>query len=149
MKILPLILALLIAACGGEQGADPNPAAKPEEATLTAAQIEHGVGPITAFDPGPLDAALADSGLRVFTIKCSACHKMDERYVGPPLRDVANNRSPAYIMNMILNPDGMTKEHPAAKEMFAQYMSPMPNQHLSEAEARAVLEYLRHEAPTP
>ncbi|NNF04881.1 MAG: cytochrome c, partial [Rhodothermales bacterium] len=70
---------LLIAGCGG--GADQassdasNQAA--EQGGLTAEQIEHGVGPIAAFDPGPIDTELAARGEAVFTTNCSACHKMD------------------------------------------------------------------------
>ena len=75
--------------------------------------------------------------------KCAACLKLEERYVGPPLGTVLSNRTPAYVMNMILNPDEMVKNHPEAKAMLAQFLTPMPNQNLTEDEARAVLEYLR------
>ncbi|NNF03255.1 MAG: cytochrome c, partial [Rhodothermales bacterium] len=115
---------------------------------LTAEQIEHGVGPIDAFDPGPIDTELAARGEAVFTTNCSACHKMDSRYVGPSLGDVTVRRSPAFVMNMILNPDGMIKEHPEGKKMFAEYMTPMANQNMTEDQARAILEYLRTQAPS-
>ncbi|MEX1054621.1 MAG: c-type cytochrome, partial [Rhodothermales bacterium] len=74
-----------------------------------------------------------------------ACHKMDERYVGPALGDVTERRAPAYIMNMMLNPEEMIQKHPEVKALLAQYLTPMPNQQLTEADARAVLEYLRDE----
>jgi hypothetical protein len=48
-------------------------------------------------------------------------------------------------MNMILDPDKMVKENPAAKQLLAEYLSPMANQSLTETEARAILEYFRTE----
>jgi mono/diheme cytochrome c family protein len=132
-------------ACGGESSEVPG-STQEAGSGLSAEQVEHGIGPISSFEVGPIDAALAETGLAAFTTKCSACHKLDERYVGPPLGDVTSRRSPAYIMNMILNPEEMIQKHPEAKALFAQFMTPMPNQHLTEPEARAVLEYLRQQA---
>jgi len=142
-----LLVCLLLTACSGESSdteAQTSSAAVPEG--LSQAQIEHGIGPIEAFDPGPIDAALAATGLEVYTIKCSACHKMSDRYVGPPLGLVTTLRSPAYIMNMMLNPEEMVQKHPEARALFAQFMTPMPSQNLTEEDARAILEYLRQQA---
>jgi len=150
MKQLILILiatALLLMGCGSDSPDSSGGSATPATpAGLTEEQLEHGIGPITAFDPGPLDNALADRGMEYFKLKCSACHKMEGRYVGPELGTVTNDRSPAYLMNMMLNPAEMIEKHPEAKKKFAEFMTPMPNQNLSEDEARAILEYLRREA---
>jgi mono/diheme cytochrome c family protein len=154
MKYLIVILPLFLAACGGgSTDGSPSGSEAPTSSgsELTAAELEHGIGPISAFEPGPLDAAIVETGAETFKIKCSACHKLDERYVGPPLRDVTEKRSPAYIMNMVLNPEEMVQKHPEARALFAQFMTPMPNQQLTEDDARAVLEYLRSaaaESPT-
>ena len=147
--LLPTILTcLFLAACGSGSG-DPaaEPAAAADPSGLTAAQLEHGIGPIEAFDPGPLDAAMAEQGFEVFKLKCSACHKMDARYVGPALGTITQTRSPAYIMNMILNPAEMLEKHPEAKAKLAEFMTLMPNQSLTQDEARSILEYLRQQAP--
>ncbi|MEQ9105034.1 MAG: cytochrome c [Rhodothermales bacterium] len=143
---LPLLLAvLLLGACGSEGGSDSSAdgSAPTAESGLTAVQLEHGLGPIAPFDLGPIDAALAERGADIFKMKCTSCHKMEGRYVGPPLGDITETRSPAYVMNMILNPQEMITAHPTAKKVFAEYLTPMPNQSLSEDDARAVLEYLR------
>ncbi len=138
------LLALALAACGGSQeqtatSADPD--------ALTPGQIADGIGPVRSITLGPVDAALAAAGEELFTVKCSACHKMTERYVGPALGDVTVRRTPAFVMNMILNPEEMIKRHPEAKKLLAEFMTPMANQNLTEEEARAVLEYLRTQAP--
>jgi hypothetical protein len=46
-------------------------------------------------------------------------------------------------MNMILNPEQMTKEDPVAKKLFVEYLTQMTFQDVSEDDARAILEYLR------
>lgn len=142
IHFLAAFLVVSLAACGGD-AADQGGNTPAEPAGLTQAQLEKGIGPITSVDVSALDAALAAQGEQVFTVKCSACHKMADRYVGPPLGTVASERSPEFIMNMILNPEEMIQKHPDVKAMLGQFMTPMPNQHLTEDEARAVLEYLR------
>ena len=147
LRSLPVLL-LLLAACGGG-GEQPAPAqgAAPAAAggDLTAFQLEHGIGPVTepVSLPAGTDAAMAAAGKAVFETKCSACHKMGEKYVGPALGEVTTRRSPAFIMNMMLNPQEMIEKHPVVKQLVAEMMSFMPNQGLTQDEARQVLEYLR------
>jgi len=93
-----------------------------------------------------VDDELVKAGEAIFTMKCTACHRLDERYVGPPLRDVTVRRKPTYVMNMMLNPSEMVQRHPVARELLGQYYTPMPAQDLTEADARALLEYLRNAA---
>ena len=53
-------------------------------------------------------------------------------------------------MNMILNPQEMYTRHPDVKKLLAEFMTQMPNQGLTQDEAREVVEYLRTTtAPTP
>jgi mono/diheme cytochrome c family protein len=82
-------------------------------------------------------------GQEIFDTKCSACHKWGERYVGPALAGVTKRREPEWIMNMILNPDEMIKQDEQAKALFAQYLTPMTFQNVSEDEAKAILTYFR------
>lgn len=149
-----LLVALLgLAACGGGGGDAAPPAAggqaaAPPAGGLTAFEQEHGIGPVTeVVELGPVDHELAERGEDAFEMKCAACHQMADRFVGPALGDVTSRRSPAYIMNMILNPQEMVERHPVAKELLAQYMSFMPNQGVTRDEARAILEYLRTQHP--
>ena len=140
---LAIVASLVMAGCGSE----PSESADPVATGPSAAQLKHGIGPIAAFSVDEVDPELAALGESVFTMKCSACHKMNQRYVGPALAGVTESRSPAFLMNMMLNPEGMIAEHPEVRALLAEYMTPMPNQHLSEDEARAVLEFLRTQSP--
>jgi mono/diheme cytochrome c family protein len=151
-RSLPLILTALVALAGcGDQGkTEPEAAAAAAPAAgaggLTPFELAHGIGPVKEELPaGPVDEPLAERGEKIFEEKCSACHKLGERYVGPPLGDVTQRRSLAYVMNMILNPEGMYTRHPEAKKLLGEYLTQMPNQGLSQEEARAVVEHLRKE----
>lgn len=104
---------------------------------------DKGVGPIKSVLLGDIDNTLAAKGKEVFKAKCTACHKNKKRYIGPAITGVINRRSPEWIMNMILNPEGMIKENPTAMALLKEYSAPMANQNLNEDEARAILEFFR------
>lgn len=139
----PLVIFLLLAftACNNSEGAGSTSETASSE--LTQEQIEKGIGPVQNVKLDAIDPSLVASGEEIFNMKCTACHKLDTRYVGPPLGDVTERRAPEYVMNMMLNPAEMVQKHPVAKDLLAQYMTPMPDQNLTEDEARAVLEFLR------
>jgi mono/diheme cytochrome c family protein len=144
--VLVSVLLVVTPGCGGGDAATNagTPATTPATpAALTPEQMELGIGPVKQLTLAVLDEELAEHGHEVFNLKCAACHKMDQRYVGPPLGQVLERRKPEYVMNMMLNPAEMVEKHPTAKELLAQFMTPMPNQNLTQDEARAVLEYLR------
>jgi len=143
-----LALALVLGACGEkEKEHEEKGEAREEHSELSAFELENGIGPVKEkIELGTLNRALADSGKALFEAKCSMCHKMDTTYVGPALGEVTARRTPAYIMNMILNPQEMVERHPVAKQLLAERMTFMANQNLKLEEARAVLEYLRTQA---
>lgn len=142
---LLIILLLGWTACGGsDTPPDDTTATATQQDGLSQEQLDKGIGPIRQVDLGSgIDAALAAKGEEVYTIKCSACHKFDEAFTGPPLGQVLSQRTPEFVMNMMLNPDEMVQRHPEVKALLGQYFIPMPNQNLTEDDARAVLEYLR------
>lgn len=142
---------LLVSACGGGKAGGGEPAAPASGAgsatDLSSFELEHGIGPVKEeVTLGTLDQALLAKGTEVFKAKCTACHKMGEKYVGPALGEVLTRRTPTYVMNMILNPNEMVERHPIAKQLLAEHMTMMANQGLSVDEARAVVEYLRTQA---
>lgn len=102
-----------------------------------------GVGKFTEVTLSDLDPAKAKKGEEVFTQNCSACHKMDKRFVGPALGGVTKRRSPEWILNMISNPELMVKEDPIAQALLKEYLAPMANQNIDDANAMLILEYFR------
>ena len=106
-------------------------------------ELPKGVGPIQDIELSEVDPALAEEGKKHFEQSCTACHKFEERYVGPALQGVTTRRAPEWIMNMILVPDKMIQEDDTAYNLFAEFMTPMANQNMTEEQARAILEYFR------
>ncbi len=138
-----IVALLLVAGCGGSGNGENQESSQKETSGISEFEMKHGVGPIDeAVSIGEIDMEKVEQGKEIFRTKCSACHKMDQDYVGPPLGDVLEKRTPAYVMNMILNPVEMTKKHPEARKMLQKYMNQMTFQNVSEEEARAIVEYL-------
>lgn len=160
MKKLFVLLALgmLVIGCGGkekkeegsEDGFQMNRAKEEAKPEATAEGVptdlsNKGVGPITSVEfADEIDQDLASKGEETFKSICTACHMAEQRMIGPALKGVYERRSPEWVMNMILNPDGMLKEDPIAKALLKEYNNAiMLNQNLTEEQARAVSEYLR------
>ncbi|SHI40681.1 c-type cytochrome [Pseudozobellia thermophila] len=158
MKKLFVVLALggLMVGCGEKKkeekkGFEMNRTKTEEKAVEAKSEgvpvdmDNEGVGPFKdiTFD-GEIDAELAAAGEAKFNTICTACHMAEQRMIGPALKGVYERRNPAWVMNMIINPDKMLKEDPIAKALMKEYNNAiMLNQNLSEEETRAVAEYLR------
>lgn len=157
-KTLALVaLSALVLSCGEKKKEEKKEGfeitrtkeeAKPEAAAQEGVPVDmsdKGVGPVKSVSVGEsVDADLAAKGEEKFKTVCTACHMVEQRMIGPALKGVTTRRSPEWIMNMILNPDGMIKEDPIAQALVKEYNNAvMLNQGLSEDEARSVLEYLR------
>lgn len=109
---------------------------------------DKGIGPISSVNIGAINSDSAAKGETLFKSKCSACHKLDERLVGPPLRSVTSRRTPEWIMNQILNPEEQDKKDPIGQALLAKYMTQMTFQSVSQSETRDILEYLRSVNPS-
>lgn len=155
IAVVPLILSIVLISCGGSDSSSQEASTSSQaeqsaqsQSGLSEFELEHGIGPVT--EPmnisDEIDAELAEQGRSIFEMKCEACHGMENRMVGPAMGDVTSRRSPEFIMNFILNPTGMTSEHPVGKELLQEYTTPMPFQNVSEEEARAILEHFRRYA---
>lgn len=125
----------------GEKKVDSANGAVPKKEIPQYGRIKH-------VDIGPIDQSMLKEGSEVFEMKCTACHKMEERYVGPALGDVSIRRTPEYIMNMILDTETMIEKDDTVKCLLQTYMLKMPNQSVDEKDARKVLEHFRHYAET-
>jgi len=92
----------------------------------------------------PLNAEWVAHGKGIYDVKCQGCHKLtDERVVGPGWQGITQRREPHWIMNMITNVDMMLEKDPEAQKLLEQCLVRMPNQNISQDEARHVLEFMR------
>ncbi len=139
------VLALMVVACnsGKNNSAWPTGPLKTMANVTPSTNTDKGVGPVDHVDVASLDPSKKEAGAKLFTEKCSACHKLGERYIGPALAGVTQRRQPEWILNMILNPENMILQDPTAKALFATFLTPMANQHLTREEAECVLVYFR------
>lgn len=142
--IVCVLVAVLAFSCGEQKKeATKKPTEVKKEAKSADPKEDKGIGPIKSLTLGEIDNTMAEAGKKLFKSKCSACHKIKKRFVGPALKGVTERRTPEWIMNMILNPEEMVEKNKIAKKLLAEYLSPMANQSLTEDEARKILEYFR------
>jgi cytochrome c551/c552 len=99
---------------------------------------------ITKVELGAINPKMVNEGKGLYTSKCAMCHDLDQKKIGPALRNVTKERSPEYIMNVIYNPTMMQKTDPVFKKLIVTYKNiPMPDPNFTQAQSRSVLEYMR------
>ncbi|MDX1364281.1 c-type cytochrome [Arenibacter latericius] len=153
--LIPFAIVGLLMSCGEKKeekksGFEMNRTKKEVKATTKSEGVpvdldNKGVGPIKSVTfADEIDTEMAAKGEKTFNTLCVACHMVDQRMIGPAIKGVYERRSPEWVMNMIMNPDGMLKEDPIAKALLKEYNNAiMLNQNLSEEDARAVAEFFR------
>lgn len=144
------IIIVMIAACN-------NSAEEKKDAVTDTEKKEEAASGNPTYDPkrgegkftkvevsANLDVPKAEAGEKVFTSKCSACHKLtDEKLVGPGWKAVTSRHTAEWIMNFSTNPDEMLNKDPKAQAMLEICLVRMPNQNLSDDDARNVYEFMR------
>lgn len=156
IKFLAMVMVSTMAmvSCGGgdkpAESGDATASAETTSTTEAAAPAEaskDGIGKFTSenFDgKDAFDAALAAKGKEIIDVKCTSCHNMtEERKVGPGWKGVTDRRSAAWVLNFIMNPQPMIDSDPQAKALFEEFLTPMPNQNLTEDDAKAIYMYMR------
>lgn len=145
-----VLFIVFAASCGG--GSSEKAVETSTEETTTSTDESNpsydphrGEGKFTNVElSASLDAAKADLGEKVAEVKCTSCHKLtDEKLVGPGWLGVTERRKPEWIMNFITNTDVMIDKDPEVQAQLELCLVRMPNQNLSDEDARNLLEYMR------
>jgi len=137
---------VLVMACNsGTDKAKESTTESNSSSTANEGSNPKGIGPHQNVQlTHPLDDKMIASGKNVYDVKCASCHKLtDEKLVGPGWKGVTDRRTPEWIMNFVTNTEEMIEKDTAAQKMLEVCMVKMPNQSLSEADARAALEFMR------
>ena len=155
-KSLALLFVLtLVTACGPKKEKKKSfeykrttteKKAEKKEVEKAAFNLENqGIGPIKSMNfEAKINQALADEGAGIFKQKCTACHMTDRKLIGPAMKGIYDRRSPAWVMNMILNPTEMLAKDEKAIALLKEYNNVMMlNQNLAQEETRALAEYFR------
>lgn len=144
-------IALFFAGCAGGGKTEPNDTGeqsavdKPQGAGTESYDPNRGEGKFTDVKiSDKLDAEMAARGEKLADLKCTSCHKLtDEKLVGPGWAGVTKRHKPEWIMNFMTNTDVMIDKDPKVQAMLEICMVRMPNQNLSDGDARDILEFLR------
>ncbi|MDP3850805.1 MAG: c-type cytochrome [Luteolibacter sp.] len=145
--ILPVtLLACLSLGCGSKEEAETAAAESPKPSELIDKNaVVHGKQIKSVELTTPLNQEWVSKGKAAYEMKCLACHRLDEtRLVGPGWKDVTKRREPAWILNMVINVDMMLETDEEARKLLELCLVRMPNQNITEPEAREVLEFMRH-----
>lgn len=147
-----LAAASSIVACGSggdkSSSASETPSSTAQPSTggdAASGDATKGVGPHKNVElTHPLDEKMVASGKSTYEVKCQSCHKLtEEKLVGPGWKGVTDRRKPEWIMNFVTNVEEMIEKDAAAQKMLEECLVRMPNQNLSESDARSVLEFMR------
>lgn len=144
-----IMVAACMAACGG--------AAEKKEAGSGSAEAggtgagnpsydpEKGEGKFSdVVIPATIDLALAATGEKIYQVKCNSCHKLSgEKLVGPGWQGVTSRHTAPWILNFVTNTDAMLDKDPKAQAQLEICLVRMPNQNVSDADARNIYEFMR------
>jgi len=147
-KVLVMILVVVTAyACGNQNGGSPAKAPGSEAAANDNPSYDpqRGEGKFTKVEVATtIDTKLLESGTKVYTVKCSACHKLTaEKLVGPGWTGVTKRHTAEWIMNFVTNTDAMLNKDPKAQALLEICLVRMPNQNVSDDDARGIYEFMR------
>ncbi|MEO8772769.1 MAG: c-type cytochrome [Gelidibacter sp.] len=157
LMIFTVLGLTILTGCGDGEKKEASPYGKTTEqptetkavnttpASVRVDLTNKGIGPIKSVTLGAeIDQAMADKGKEVYNMNCTACHKVDKKFIGPAPKGILERRTPEWVMNMIMNPEEMTQKDPLANDLLVEFNgSPMANQNMSEEQTRQMLEYFR------
>ncbi len=91
----------------------------------------------------------AESGKNIFKARCSSCHAVKDKVVGPALRDIDKRRSEDWIIKFVHSSQTMVKDQDAyAVKVFADNNKVVMPDHkdLKDADIRDIIFYIKDES---
>ena len=97
-------------------------------------------------------AQSADEGKTLFNANCTACHAINDKIVGPALKDVHKRREESWLIKWIKNSQAMVKSGDATavqlyKENNESVMTSFEN--LSDVQIKSIIAYIKAESEAP
>ena len=147
-KLFIASIALFLMSCGDSASTKSAGADKPAAGSESANpdyDPNRGEGKFSKVEiAATLDAGKVAEGQKVYNVKCGACHKLsNEKLVGPGWQGVTSRHTAEWIMNFATNPDPMITKDPKAQAMLEICLVRMPNQNITDDDARNVYEFMR------
>lgn len=156
--IVLCICAGLFAACGssksGDKSSETTSTSQNEGTSETNAANQadsiakydpnRGQGTFKDVEVSALNSTLAKEGESIYNNRCQACHKLsNERLVGPGWEGITKRHEAAWILNFLTNTDAMLDQDPELQKQIEICMVRMPDQNLTDDQAKAVYEFMR------
>lgn len=142
---LAALLMIAFLACTSRKEAEDAAKKSPTPSEAATPQPEvHGTEVKTVELTNPLNKEWVTAGKGIYDTKCLACHKLtNEKLVGPGWAGVTKRREPVWLMNMITNVDMMLATDAEAQKMLEECLVRMPNQNVTQEDARKIIEFMR------
>jgi len=142
-----MMTLIVLYACGGQAStvSASNATSSSDASANPSYDPQRGEGKFSKVEiTSAIDEKLVQGGSKVFAVKCSACHKLTgEKLVGPGWKGVTQRFKPEWIMNFVTNTDAMLNKDPKAQAQLEICLVRMPNQNVSDDDARNIYEFMR------
>jgi cytochrome c oxidase subunit 2 len=99
-----------------------------------------------------LSAQSAEEGKALYNANCTACHAINDKVVGPALKDVHKRREEAWLIKWIKNSQALVKSgDPQAVQLYKENNEALMTsfENLSETEIKSIIAYIKTESETP
>ena len=139
------VAAFAFTACNNNGEKAPGVGLGAAATTGTESAQDKGIGKFKELKlTNPLNASMVEAGEGLYNSKCIACHKLtDEKLVGPGWQGLTAKRRPEWILNFVTNTSTMLDSDLVAQQLLVTCVARMPNQNLSDEDARSILEFMR------
>ncbi len=147
--IAAVLITIFFVRCGSNnkpaEENNPNAGGNLMKEAETRKNDNKGIGKFKNIDLSqPLNEGMITKAQPIYDSKCFACHKLtDEKLVGPGWKGVTTRRTPEWIMNFITNTSVMLDSDLVAQKEMITCVVRMPDQGLTDDEARSILEFIR------
>ncbi len=144
-KILSVAIAVCTLFVIVKCGTSTQPESTNQTAVTKKDTADKGIGTFKEVQlTHPLDEGMIGKGELIYKAKCIACHKLTtEKLVGPGWKGVTDRRTPEWVMNFVTNTNVMLDSDLVAQQLMVICVARMPNQNISNEDARNVFEFIR------
>ncbi len=113
---------------------------KPKE--IVRSKNPEGIG-IQQLDLAPINDSVMKLGANLFNEKCSMCHTMEYKNIGPDVSDLLAYRKKEWLVNFLLNKDEMILRDSLTQINIQKYDTICGANISKREEAMQLLEYFR------
>lgn len=99
-----------------------------------------------------LKAQSAEEGKDLYNANCTACHAINEKIVGPALKDIHKRREEAWLVKWIKNSQALIKSgDPVAVQVYKENNEALMTsfENLSDNQIKSILAYIKQESEAP